>query len=746
MELTAGPGYPGLTHHYYAVVYSPSAYATPNDIICLDMDDETIHVTEGPIGRMTMPQVSPVNGLLYYGSNHGYADPNYACSYNFLTKEHVEEVALPTFYSLGVEYYQRIGILICSNETLSRVFIANSEADDGSLFAWTERVGETPGSLESFGILDDPGGSCDFTADAGTDQLSVSEVYLNGRHVRFSTTGTLPAPLAINTDYYLHYIDDTHVTVATTRAKALIGTDIIDITNTGTGTHTILPHYQRDITSMQVNNGYAYCAVRDQGENSLRSLCFVDLATKAQTPFWKDGGGFGTLKFTGVYRKPTSPYTVYVAYNLTGKTTDNVYYTVNGPDTPVLADPQPTGLIYQTNFPYNPLLGLYAIDGSLRYTGMYSDDPEDKRVRLGYTYNGGAPVFKEAEVSDLSEYSVQRGGLDLDNNLITHPTDYAPTAKYNHATGAVTIIPNQNSAELYAVGPDPYRNVMWFGGYPHGNFYKYDPAVEFGATNPLKIAFDNEGWPLDAERFYQIERMVDKSIWVMGNYTRTLENGEIMRYIPETPTDFRVEGAFMEDHLLFNMAPNAARSTMVVNAGQIASQEHYLFVIQALRQANEKDSYHGFTKVIKMPPPGGTLLPANTKWTCTSVETGASDINRFVCLQVSATPYQAFCIDIATGQYIWRTEDISGSSYVTPYSKLPFAYGHVWYFNSLNLMKMNALTGVESNAKIGGVNIAISGGSASQLRGLVWDTVNKILYMWDTYNKQTYRIEGIDGI
>lgn len=68
---------------------------------------------------------------------------------------------------------------------------------------------------------------------------------LRGTRVRLTTTGTLPAGLATATDYYIIKVSDTRCKFATSYANALAGT-AIDITDAGTGTHTInwlLPRY-----------------------------------------------------------------------------------------------------------------------------------------------------------------------------------------------------------------------------------------------------------------------------------------------------------------------------------------------------------------------------------------------------------------------------------------------------------------------------------------------------------------------
>lgn len=95
------------------------------------------------------------------------------------------------------------------------------------------------------------GQSDTFTADAGTDictytsTASVPSNILTGTRVRLTTTTTLPAGLSLATDYYVIRLSDTTFSLATSYANAVAGT-AIDITSTGTGTHTIswlLPRY-----------------------------------------------------------------------------------------------------------------------------------------------------------------------------------------------------------------------------------------------------------------------------------------------------------------------------------------------------------------------------------------------------------------------------------------------------------------------------------------------------------------------
>lgn len=85
-------------------------------------------------------------------------------------------------------------------------------------------------------------GALTFTAVAATDLMTVSSTanYPTGTPVQVTSTTTLPAPLVTNTVYYVINISGTTLKLATTAALASAGT-AIDITSTGTGTHTM--HY-----------------------------------------------------------------------------------------------------------------------------------------------------------------------------------------------------------------------------------------------------------------------------------------------------------------------------------------------------------------------------------------------------------------------------------------------------------------------------------------------------------------------
>jgi len=95
------------------------------------------------------------------------------------------------------------------------------------------------------------GQSDTFTADASSDlctwtsTANIPSNLLTGTRVRLTTSTTLPGGLATATDYYFVRVSDTTFKLATSYANAIAGT-VINITDAGTGTHTVtwlLPRY-----------------------------------------------------------------------------------------------------------------------------------------------------------------------------------------------------------------------------------------------------------------------------------------------------------------------------------------------------------------------------------------------------------------------------------------------------------------------------------------------------------------------
>lgn len=76
--------------------------------------------------------------------------------------------------------------------------------------------------------------------DTSTNLLTISaHGMINGNMVRFESTGTLPAPLAAGTNYYVASATTNTFALATTYARAIAGTPLVDITTAGSGTITL---------------------------------------------------------------------------------------------------------------------------------------------------------------------------------------------------------------------------------------------------------------------------------------------------------------------------------------------------------------------------------------------------------------------------------------------------------------------------------------------------------------------------
>jgi len=72
-----------------------------------------------------------------------------------------------------------------------------------------------------------------------TDEITVTEVYATGTPIKVRSSGTVPGGLTANTTYFVINVSNTVIKLATTAALATAGTPI-DITNVGTGTHSLV--------------------------------------------------------------------------------------------------------------------------------------------------------------------------------------------------------------------------------------------------------------------------------------------------------------------------------------------------------------------------------------------------------------------------------------------------------------------------------------------------------------------------
>jgi hypothetical protein len=124
-----------------------------------------------------------------------------------------------------------------------------------------------------------------FTADASTDIITMTSTanrpsnILTGTRVQLTTTTTLPAGLALATNYYVIKVSDSTFKLATSYANAVAGT-AINITDAGTGTHTmsrLLPRY---------TNGAGVQAVMFSNRSSSRKNRSIKHTSSLLWCFW----------------------------------------------------------------------------------------------------------------------------------------------------------------------------------------------------------------------------------------------------------------------------------------------------------------------------------------------------------------------------------------------------------------------------------------------------------------------------
>lgn len=100
---------------------------------------------------------------------------------------------------------------------------------------------KTAGIARSLAEMQAGSTSQTFTVATGTDVCTTgaNHGWTTGQAVTVTTTTTLPAPLAINTYYYVRATAANTVTLHPTATDAVNNTNRIDITTAGTGTHTM---------------------------------------------------------------------------------------------------------------------------------------------------------------------------------------------------------------------------------------------------------------------------------------------------------------------------------------------------------------------------------------------------------------------------------------------------------------------------------------------------------------------------
>ena len=154
------------------------------------------------------------------------------------------------------------------------------------------------------------GQSATFTAAASdictyTSTTSYPSNILTGTRVRLTTTVTLPAGLALATDYYVIRLTDGTCSFASSYANAVAGT-AVDITDAGTGTHTmswLLPRYTNGagVNAIYFNNNATAlgAATPNLSLGYTNSVQTASRATPTVLPIGKTAASNSHIIYTG---------------------------------------------------------------------------------------------------------------------------------------------------------------------------------------------------------------------------------------------------------------------------------------------------------------------------------------------------------------------------------------------------------------------------------------------------------------
>lgn len=131
--------------------------------------------------------------------------------------------------------------------------------------------------------------------------------------VQFTTTTTLPAGLSLATDYWTIRLSATTSNVATSLANAIAGTPVVDITDTGTGTHTITTFLPRYTTGSGVQCFITPTTIMGAGTPNLL-INYTDSAgntgntTPTTLPIGKTACNIGTVAYSGTGAGKYGPF------------------------------------------------------------------------------------------------------------------------------------------------------------------------------------------------------------------------------------------------------------------------------------------------------------------------------------------------------------------------------------------------------------------------------------------------------
>ncbi|KKL72573.1 hypothetical protein LCGC14_2083560 [marine sediment metagenome] len=147
-----------------------------------------------------------------------------------------KEIRLPGPRLIGIDSITYVDVAGVTQTLATSVYDVDTSSEPGKItLAYNQTWPTIRGDHHGITIVYKAGYVATCTAADATDLVTVAAgVYAVGDRVRFYTTDTLPAGLSVDTDYYVITVAGNDIQVSAT-----LGGTTVDITDTGTGTHTI---------------------------------------------------------------------------------------------------------------------------------------------------------------------------------------------------------------------------------------------------------------------------------------------------------------------------------------------------------------------------------------------------------------------------------------------------------------------------------------------------------------------------
>lgn len=182
--------------------------------------------------------------------------PAYICARNTGTMTTLSNAWLSAATPPAIESFPNYHLCFPSNAIVatpgSEIYFYQPTMSASALNVWigtVSNLSSTPtiSPATTTATVTSPGG-----VDLTNDWITTSVDVPNLSRVRFTTSGTLPAPLALATDYWTIRLTGTTSRLATSYANAVAGS-YIDLTTAGTGTQTLTTFATLNIDTSQVN-------------------------------------------------------------------------------------------------------------------------------------------------------------------------------------------------------------------------------------------------------------------------------------------------------------------------------------------------------------------------------------------------------------------------------------------------------------------------------------------------------------